>query len=409
MLIVDALETVDVDEHDRQLLTTALTLRHALLHAISEQEAIRQIGQRVEVRIVLKHALVLLVRGDIREQAEILGRFAFIVTHGTDRQQFGEQFAVLAPVPHFAAPVALFDHAAPHGAVERVVMQTRVEKARVGADHFLAPVAGDRAKSVVHIDDCRVRIRDQDAFARMGEHTGRKAQLLLCTLPLGDIARNAEGADDRSFLIAQRHLGRRHPGIGLVEPGFTLLDIKRLAGTDDLEFVGPRLLRVRRREEVEVRLAHGLDRIAQAEQRRLRATDADDGAAPVLKVDVIRDVVHQGLQQEALLSERLTLVVEFLGFLVKQQLGLEPRRTFAPHQLLQLGDFVLPAFLGRHSTPHPILGRIWIVPLQIFTVEIVWHSGRKKAGSIDPRPFKREEDLITTATSTACPFPTDCA
>ena len=186
----------------------------------------------------------------------------------------------------------------------------------------------------------------------MGEHAGREAQLFLGLLLLGDIARNAKGADDPALLVAQRNLGGRNPGIRLVEPGFPLLNVQRLAGANDLQFIGAGLLRVRRREEIEIRLADRSHGIVQSKERGLGTADTDDGAAPVLEIDVIRDVIHQRLQQETLLGQRLALVTQFLDFLVKQQFGLQPRRAFAPDQFLQLGDFLLPVNLGRHGKPH---------------------------------------------------------
>ena len=59
--IVDALEAVEVEEHDRELFAAA----ERLLHLVAEQHAVRQIGQRVVARHVHDLGLGLAALGDV--------------------------------------------------------------------------------------------------------------------------------------------------------------------------------------------------------------------------------------------------------------------------------------------------------------------------------------------------------
>src|SRR5947199_55011 len=63
-------------------------------------------------------------------------------------------------------------------------------------------------------------------------------QRLLCKLDLGDVAGDAERADDLTIPVAEGHLGGGNPSHSAIEPGLLFLFTHyRLAGADDLLFV----------------------------------------------------------------------------------------------------------------------------------------------------------------------------
>src|SRR5665811_1072160 len=76
-----------------------------------------------------------------------------IVAHGTDGQRGGIDLAALAPVPDFTVPVTFFAQAVPHPGVKLFALARRAEEAWVAAQHLVAAVAGDMAKSLVDVDD----------------------------------------------------------------------------------------------------------------------------------------------------------------------------------------------------------------------------------------------------------------
>ena len=88
-----------------------------------------------------------------------------------------------------------------------------------------------------------------------------------------------------------------------------LLDAdQRFARQQEPLLIGEGLLRVFVGKEVEVRLAHGIRRIVEPPARGQGSADADKPALLVLEVDLVRNVVHQRVEQiggvEQLVAER---------------------------------------------------------------------------------------------------------
>ena len=126
----------------------------------------------------------------------------------------------------------------------------------------------------------------------------------------GDVARDAEGAGDAAGLVAQRELGREHPGGAAVGQGLVLdLADERLAGAHDLLLVLVGRLRVRRGEEIEIRFAHHLAGVVQFEPVRQRTIHPQETAAGVLEENAVGQVVEQRVEQVAFLGQ------QFLGAL----------------------------------------------------------------------------------------------
>ncbi len=95
----------------------------------------------------------------------------------------------------------------------------------------------------------------------------------------GDVPRDAERADDAAVLVPKRHLGRRHPGDVAAAPGLLLLLADHgIIGLHDGPFIFPRQIRMLLGEEVEIRLADRLGRVAQAETVGHGLVDADEAA-----------------------------------------------------------------------------------------------------------------------------------
>ena len=156
----------------------------------------------------------------------------------------------------------------------------------------------------------------------------------------GDVPGDAEGADDAAVLVAERHLGRRDPGDLAAAPGLLLLLADHgLLGLHDGPLVVPRLAGVLLGEEVEIRLAHHLGRVAQAEPVGQGLVDADEAALGILEVDRVRDGVHERVEQVTFLADRLL-------------------RLLALHELAELA-----ADGGQHLRAGPSSG-CWISPLK---------------------------------------------
>ncbi len=132
------------------------------------------------------------------------------------------------------------------------------------------------------------------------------AQRFLGALELRDVAGDAERAGDPAVRVAEGHLGGGDPPHVAVEPGLLLLLAhQRLSRADDVQFVLTRQPGVLLREEVEIRLADRLRGVAEAEVTCQGLVDADEAAADVLEVNVVREVVQERVKQIALVGQRL--------------------------------------------------------------------------------------------------------
>ncbi len=138
--------------------------------------------------------------------------------------------------------------------------------------------------------DFMAHVRPELALGPVGRLRSllRLLQRDLGLLADGDVTRHAEGADDLTLLVAQRHLGRRGPGFAAVGPRLLFHHVhERFGGADDALFVVESLLGVLGQEVIEVGLAGGLLRVLDAVPLGQGVVDADEAALEVLEVDAV--------------------------------------------------------------------------------------------------------------------------
>ena len=124
MTVVDGLEVVEIETNDGQYGSTAVGLHDGVLQAIAKEHAIGQAGEQVVPGNPLEFPLVLLIRGDVREEGDILLRFTRSVAYGSDGEHLGEDAAIFGAIPDFAGPMAAFDEVTPHVGVELFALST---------------------------------------------------------------------------------------------------------------------------------------------------------------------------------------------------------------------------------------------------------------------------------------------
>ena len=186
--IVDILETVEIDVTNGQQLAAALRKRNGLPQAVGKQAPIGNAGERVVVGDMAQLGLMLLEISDIREYADMALDPARLVADGRDREQFRIYFAVLAPVPYFAAPGFVVFQRLPHSFVKRLVLTARTQELRIPAQHLIAGVTRYVGERRIDIDDDIVRIGDDDGFLAVVEYACGDAQSRLCLFQFGDVA-----------------------------------------------------------------------------------------------------------------------------------------------------------------------------------------------------------------------------
>ena len=173
---VDVLEQIQVQQQHaapRRALGAAL---QGVLHALVEQQAVGQPGQRVVVGQVVQLLLGLLHGADVGEDRHIVGQFVELVANGMDPLPLRKDLAVLAAVPDLAAPAAMGLQFAPDDVVEAAVVTAGLEQAGRVAQHFGLGVAGDALEGPVHVNDAVLRVGDHHPFEGVVEHGGRLPQ-----------------------------------------------------------------------------------------------------------------------------------------------------------------------------------------------------------------------------------------
>ena len=109
---------------------------------------------------------------------------------------------------------------------------------------------------------------------------------------LGDVPRNAKGANGLSLFIAQWHFGRQYP----IRTIICLFHIQeRVSGAQNRLLLLELALRHLGREEIKIALADGLIWI-ETFVLSICPVGFDDTSLPVLKIDTVRDVCHKGIE-----------------------------------------------------------------------------------------------------------------
>ena len=120
---------------------------------------------------------------------------------------------------------------------------------------------------------------------------------------VGDVARNSEGADNLTGGVVQRCFGAGDPGDTAIGPSFFLLDGNyRLAGRDNVLFIGESLLGVLVGETVKICFANESGGTISPGTSGFALVDAEEATFQILKIDMVRRRIHQVLQKVTLRS-----------------------------------------------------------------------------------------------------------
>ena len=102
--VVDPLEVVEVEEHQRAMLVVAGADGHRLLQPLEQQPAVGQVRQRVVEGQRVDALLGGLALGDVGDADHMVRDPSVVCRHRRDRHPGEECRAALAPAEHFAGP-----------------------------------------------------------------------------------------------------------------------------------------------------------------------------------------------------------------------------------------------------------------------------------------------------------------
>ena len=212
--IVDELETVEIDMHQRDGSSRPSGARQCELRAVAQQIAIGQVSQGVEIGEKLDAFLSRLVCGEVAQDADML-HDPGVLPDETDGQPLGKNVAVLAAADDFTLPVAVVQNVVPHDLIKRGVLFSRGQQTRILANHVVGRITRDFGEGAIDGQNMVVGVGDHDPFPSGLEHPRVEAQLLLGLLARGNVA---EQNDKASF----RGGADIFSGNGQLEPQLTL-------------------------------------------------------------------------------------------------------------------------------------------------------------------------------------------
>ncbi|MNO99281.1 hypothetical protein D3C76_910470 [compost metagenome] len=210
--VVDALEMVQVQQQQGTTALVGLGRGQRLFGAVVEQQAVRQVGERIMMGQVGQLALAVLDRADIAEHRHIVAELAAVIADRADGLPLRVHLATLAPVPDLAAPLALFGQGRVDLLIEHRPMPPGLELARALADDLVLFVPGDLHERPVHMHDHPVSISHQHAFKGAVEHRRSHAQTLAvfaaqACADTDEIQQAGSGSEDQQGAA-------QHPDIG---------------------------------------------------------------------------------------------------------------------------------------------------------------------------------------------------
>ena len=183
---VDQLEIVQVNEQQGALPRTDGACQQ-LLKPHEQKVAVGQPGQRVIVGQGVDRCLGLLVLGEIKESAHVVGQPTLFIAYRIDAQPLGIQLTGFATIPDFSLPVIAARHLVPQGAVEVLVLEARAQQVRCLPDGVLHGIASDFRECAVDLEDLHVRVGDQHGFLGLLEGNRGDTQIGFHGTLLGDV------------------------------------------------------------------------------------------------------------------------------------------------------------------------------------------------------------------------------
>lgn len=202
--VVDRLEVVEVEHHEREALAPLAEAGEAA----AKQPAVGQAGKVVVVGLGRDLLLGHLGLGKIAENGDILLNFAGFA-QGADHQLLRIELAVLALVPHFATPHPHPLQRVVHVGIEGLIVQPGLEHAGTLAPHLVAAVASDLLEGRVDRDDAAIGIAHQNRFGEVVVDPVRELELLRMTLERIDILQQHHQVVRLLLLVADQ--GDSHP------------------------------------------------------------------------------------------------------------------------------------------------------------------------------------------------------
>jgi len=178
--VVDHLETVQIDEQQREWVTLPTGRAHRLLQALLKQRPIGKLGHQIEVRQPADTLFGALALGYIGQHVDETQRTVVAIPLDADAVPGAEHATVLAPVPDLTLPVPAAIEHVPHLRLQSILGTAAPQDTlQGGADRLRRLIARYFAEGAVDPQDPVPSIGDHDRLLRLLEDAGGQTQLRL--------------------------------------------------------------------------------------------------------------------------------------------------------------------------------------------------------------------------------------
>jgi hypothetical protein len=177
--VVDVLEIVEVDDHQRQLVVLPFAQAQGLAELRLEGQPVGQVGQRVVIGQVGQAVGSFGVGIRLGEIGDVVVDLAVGAADGGNLQPAREGRAVLALVVNFALPEIPGLQGFPDGEMSLRRGFSRGEDVRVLAENLVQAVAAQPAERTVGGNDAVLRVGDQNGFDFVRRHAPARQRKLL--------------------------------------------------------------------------------------------------------------------------------------------------------------------------------------------------------------------------------------
>ena len=306
--VVERLEVIQVEDQQRAVDAAAVAGRQRVSQAVHQQAPVRQPGQGVEIREIPYLLLHLLALGDVADQVQHVGLAGEFEVRGADfdRKLRARARPVHALEGHRVLQLELRPGRAP--LFRRVAIAVDVHHPQ--PQQVLAGIIQHAAGFVVDVMERALLVDQESGFAHVVQGEIHQRELAVGLLALGDVARDAEHADEPALRVAQGRLqGFQQCPVAVAE-NHPLVVAQRPPGGHGLLVALAKETGLLRVDEIEVGLADD-GRLRLAEQALESPVAHLVAAVDVLEPDQIRNgvedeiflplalrqIARQGLQQ----------------------------------------------------------------------------------------------------------------
>ena len=190
--VVDVLEVIEVEEQHGNPCVVALSMQQRMLETFMGQQAVGQLGQRIEVCHVGQPFLAVLEGADVAEDQYILAFLACAAANQTGVEQHRQQATVGVAAEQFALPLAVVAQGAPQLAVALALFGIVQGQRQVTAERGFRRQAGQLTERRVAGDDAALLVDDEDGLAAAVEDRGRLAQRGFVLLAHADVFKHRD-------------------------------------------------------------------------------------------------------------------------------------------------------------------------------------------------------------------------